>query len=96
MGIGAIKNGRDIQQALEIHLLSLLLLQGTITFGWLYMVKDETSTLGEQLYSRNDNFHHPFGPKGHGNLLPIFIKDYSLASACSYVNSHVMIHTDII
>ena len=29
--------------------------------GWLYMVKDETSTLGEQLYSRNDNFHHPFG-----------------------------------
>jgi alpha-L-rhamnosidase len=24
-------------------------------------VKDETSTLGEQLYSRNDNFHHPFG-----------------------------------
>ena len=29
--------------------------------GWLYMVKDETSTLGEQLYSRNKNFHHPFG-----------------------------------
>lgn len=29
--------------------------------GWLYMVENETSTLGEQLYSRNDNFHHPFG-----------------------------------
>lgn len=31
------------------------------TPGWLYMVENETSTLGEQLYCRNDNFHHPFG-----------------------------------
>jgi alpha-L-rhamnosidase len=29
--------------------------------GWLYMLENEGSTLGEQLYSRNENFHHPFG-----------------------------------
>jgi alpha-L-rhamnosidase len=29
--------------------------------GWLYMVKDEKSTMGECLYGHPDSWHHPYG-----------------------------------
>jgi alpha-L-rhamnosidase len=29
--------------------------------GWLYMVKDEKSTMGECLHGRADSWHHPYG-----------------------------------
>ncbi|MDR2641592.1 MAG: glycoside hydrolase family 78 protein [Planctomycetaceae bacterium] len=29
--------------------------------GWLYMVKDEKSTMGECLYGKPDSWHHPYG-----------------------------------